>query len=463
MIKKAPINSRLLALSILDDTIKNKQFINIALNNKLKSYQQLSKQERAFITRLVEGTLENMIYIDYVIDNFSKTKTSKMKITILNIIRMTVYQIKNMDSVPDSAACNEAVKLAKKRGFYKLSGFVNGVSRNIARNINNIPLPDKNKDKVKYLSIKYSFPTWIIILWLKQYDYKTVEELCEASNKVAKTSIRCNTTVITPAELKKELEDEGIVVEKSDYIPYALKISDYNYLEDIISFKKGLFQVQDESSMLVGFVLSPKLDTNEIPLLKKPEKYLILDVCSAPGGKGTHLAELFNGIGQVISRDLTERKINIINENIERLNLNNIETQVHDALELDKSLIEKADIVIADLPCSGLGIIRRKPDIKYKLDKNQLNELIDLQKLILSVINQYVKPGGLLIYSTCTINKNENQNNVEWFINNYPFELEDISKYLPNKIKVTNNESFIQLLPNTHNTDGFFIARLKKQ
>jgi 16S rRNA (cytosine967-C5)-methyltransferase len=444
------INTRLIVLSILDQILKEDAFSHKILQEVLKEHQDLSKQDRAFITRLVEGTLENLIYIDYVINQFSKTKTHKMKITILNILRMSVYQIKYMESVPDSAACNEAVKLAKKRSFNQLSGFVNGILRNIARNIESISLPDAKKEPIKYLSIAYSFPEWIIELWLKAYDFHTVTTLCEASNSVPQTSIRCNLLKTTPESLKQELEEQNIKVESGFYLPYAFRISNYDHLSAIQAFQEGKFQVQDESSMLIGELAQVHATDN------------VLDVCAAPGGKSTHLAEKLENKGRIISRDLTDTKTEIIKENMLRLDLKNIQVETFDALTLDKDLIEKMDVVIADLPCSGLGIIRKKPDIKYRIDAAQIQSLIALQRQILSVINQYVKPNGVLIYSTCTINKGENEENVQWFLEEFPFQMDDVSKYLPKALEPFCKEGLLQLLPNQHKTDGFFMSRLRR-
>ncbi|TCT16945.1 16S rRNA (cytosine967-C5)-methyltransferase [Natranaerovirga pectinivora] len=449
MTNQSQVNLRLMALSVLDEIIKDNRFSHKVLNQVLKNHQELKKQERAFITRLVEGTLENLIYLDYVINQFSKTKTSKMKTTICNILRLSVYQLMFMESVPDSAVCNEAVKLAKKRGFVKLSGFVNGVLRNIARSIDNISLPSEEKNPIEYLSVLYSFPEWIIKIWLEEYEYEVVKEICIASNSIPETTIRCNKTKISPTELKERLVKEGVNVKEGQFLDYGFNISNYDYLGKLDTFNKGYFQVQDESSMLVGEVADPKKGD------------LVIDVCAAPGGKSTHIAELC-GECHVVSRDLTYDKTELINENVRRLNLTNIKVEKFDALELDENLIGKADIILADLPCSGLGIIRKKPDIKYNANENQITSLIELQRNILKVIQEYLKPGGILVFSTCTINKRENEDNVKWLIENLNFEIEDARAFLPEVLRDERHKGCIQILPHQFNTDGFFIARLRK-
>ncbi|MCT4544233.1 MAG: 16S rRNA (cytosine(967)-C(5))-methyltransferase RsmB [Vallitalea sp.] len=444
------VNTRNMVLNILHNIFVDKAYTNIAIDKYLNEHNYLSKKDRAFITRIVEGTVENQITIDYIINQFSKTKTSKMKNTILIILRLSVYQIKYMDKVPMSAICNEAVKLTKKRKFNNLSGFVNGVLRNIGRNVHLITFPDEKINPIEFLSVTYSFPKWLIKMWLSQYDYETVKQICENSNKTIKTNIRCNLTKTNTLDLRKELEKNNIEVENSDIFEYAFKISNYDNIRSLQSFVEGKFSVQDESSMLVGHLASvQKNDT-------------VIDVCAAPGGKTTHVAEKLQNTGCVYSRDIYTKKLNLIKENVKRLQLNNIIVQKHSALDLDKSLKEKADIVIADVPCSGLGIIRKKPDIKYNMTKENIDSLVSLQRDILNVVYQYVKVDGILMYSTCTINPQENIDNIKWFIDKYPeFKLVDIREELPNELNSDIN-GCIQLLPGFNNTDGFFIAKLRR-
>lgn len=446
------VDLRELVLGILIDITENENYSHIAINQTLKKYQYLEKQDRAFISRLSEGCIETLIELDYIIDKFSSVKTKKMKPVIRNILRMGVYQIKYMDNIPDSATCNEAVKLAKKKGFHNLKGFVNGVLRNISRNIESLQYPEEEKEPVRFLSIKYSVPEWIIGQWLEEYDYPTVKGILIASLEEKKTTIRCNLNKITPNQLEENLRKNDVIVSPGEYLPYALKISGYNYINKIEAFREGLFQIQDESSMLVAEVAGIH------------EGDYCIDVCAAPGGKSLHVAEKLNGTGFVSARDLTDYKVSLIKENIDRLQLSNIKQKVQDALELDQESILKADVVIADLPCSGLGVFGKKTDIKYKVTKSQQEQLVLLQRQILRVVSQYVKPNGVLIYSTCTINKDENIGNVHWFLSEFDFELESIDPYIPDNLTGdTTKMGYIQLLPGVHKTDGFFIARLRKK
>lgn len=445
------VNVRELILGILLEVTENDSYSHLIIRNVLDKYQYLDKQERAFITRVSEGTIENMILIDYIINQFSKVKVNKMKPVIRTILRMSVYQLKFMDSVPDSAVCNEAVKLATHKGFTNLKGFVNGVLRNISRGLNEVKYPDEQKDKSEYISVMYSMPRWIVDNWMKEYDYDTVKKILEGFLSKNNTTIRCNLSKTTPSELKSLLEKENIKVSPSKYLDYAFEISEYNRMNVIEAFNKGMFQVQDISSMLV--VEAADIKGNDY----------VIDVCASPGGKSLHAADKLNNTGHVEARDLTDYKIALINDNINRIGFKNIEAKQVDALVLDKASVEKADVVIADLPCSGLGVIAKKTDIKYKMTEDKQKELVKLQREILDVVQSYVKPGGVLIYSTCTINKEENIENVKWFIQNHEFELVSITNELNIDLHgKTTDLGYIQLLPGTFGTDGFFIAKLRK-
>lgn len=423
------VNTRELALLMLIEINEKGQFSHIVLNQVLDKYQYLSKTDRAFMTRLVDGTLERMIELDYIIDLFSKTKTKKMKPFIRNLLRMSVYQIKYMDSVPASAACNEAVKLVKKHKFVQLSGFVNGVLRNIARSIETIECDD--------LSVKYSMPQWIVDSFVESYGVENTIAILESFQKNSSISIRTNLSRTTADELFQILQSEGVRVERIKDIEYAFIISGFDYLNGLESFKKGLFYVQDISSMLVAREAAPQKDC------------YVIDVCAAPGGKSTHIAELMRDTGMVDARDLTEYKVSLIEENIKRQGLTNIKAAVMDATVFDENSVEKADILVCDLPCSGLGVLGRKKDIRYKINQDSIKELQKLQRKILDTVHTYVKPGGTLIYSTCTINRGENEDNVSWFLDNYP-EFEEVKESR-------------QIFPGEIGNDGFFIAKLRRR
>ncbi|MDF2868852.1 MAG: rRNA ((967)-C(5))-methyltransferase RsmB [Anaerocolumna sp.] len=445
-------NTREIALDILIEILEKGDFSHTLLNRTLKMYSDLTKQDRSFITRLVEGTLERLLTLDFYINSYSSVKVGKMKPLIRTLLRLSVYQLKYMDQVPDSAVCNEAVKLAGKRGFKSLSGFMNGVLRNIARNTKEDYHSLEKKDRTGYLEVAYSTPRWIIEKWLKEYSYETVKAMLAAQFEESRgTTVRVNQSLNTTEELLEILKKENITAVKGDYNDTALKLLSYETMDSIKAFSEGRFTVQDESSMLIGLISGVK------------EGNYIIDVCAAPGGKSLHIADLLNGSGNVDARDLTEYKAALMNENILRMGFHNITTSCRDAKELDEESIGKADILIADLPCSGLGVIGKKPDIKYNMTEEKQKELVKLQREILTTVSQYVKEEGTLIYSTCTVNKEENLDNALWFVDNFPFQLESIEQYLPENISSdTKDKGYLQLIPGIHNTDGFFMARLKK-
>lgn len=422
------VNERALVLEMLLAVNEEGQYSHLVLRDVLDKYQYLGKQERAFLTRLMEGTLERQLTLDYVIDQFSKTRVKKMKPLIRNLMRMSVYQIMYMDSVPDSAVCNEAVKLARKRGFSGLSGFVNGVLRSVARGWREVRFPN--------LSVTYSMPEWIVDIWTENYGEEKTRQILEGLTAENRLTIRTNLSAVTPEELVNKLKSEGVTVHAVPELPYAFEISGLDYLAGLKSFKEGLFYVQDVSSMLVAETAAPKKND------------YVIDVCAAPGGKSINAAISVGADGKVYSRDVSDYKAGLIEENVLRLGLNNIEVQVKDALVMDESMREKADVVIADLPCSGLGVMGRKPDIRYNITEDKLVSLKELQQSILSVVQAYVKQGGIMMYSTCTINSEENEANADWLCKEYGFKKIEYRQILPGK---------------NGGTDGFFVAKLRRE
>lgn len=429
------VSTREIILDILLAVTRDGEYSHLALSGTLNKYQYLEKQERAFITKVTEGTLEQMIKIDYIINSFSNIRVSKMKPVIRCILRSAVYQICFLDGVPDSAACNEAVNLAGKRGFRNLKGFVNGVLRNIARKKEQIVCPDERKQPQEAVSVQYSLPLWLVEQWETEYGMDKTKAMAKALLEEKPTAVRINLNQITKEELIKQLKSEGVDVTESKELPYALFLSGYDYLNKLSGFQEGCFYVQDISSMKVAETAEPK------------EGDVVLDVCGAPGGKSIHIAQMLRGTGQVITRDLTPMKVAKIEENIARCRVENMRAECADARVPDESLREKADIVIADLPCSGLGVIGRKKDIKYKMTPEKEQELVALQREILSVVPAYVKSGGTLVYSTCTIHKAENEENVQWLLENH---------------RELHLESMQQIFPDETGNDGFFIAKLRK-
>ena len=429
-------NSRELILDTLLLIDRDGEYSHIALKQVLDKYQYLDKKERAFITRVVNGTLERMIELDHIIHSFSKVKVNKMKPVIRMILRSGVYQIKYMDAVPDSAVCNESVKLAGKRGFTGLKGFVNGVLRNVSRNLARVEYPSREKDPEGYLSIRYSLPAWLAAQWISEYGLEKAEEIGEGIFAERPLCVRCNTSRISREELAERLRREGVEVTPDEEVPCALWLQGYDHVAGLPEFREGLFYVQDLSSMRAVLWADPK------------EGDQVLDVCAAPGGKAIHVAEMLRGTGMVEARDLTDYKIGLLEENIRRAGLANIQAVKWDAALPDPEKEEKMDIVLADLPCSGLGVLGKKPDLRYKMTPEKEEELVRLQQKILSVAQAYVKPGGTLVYSTCTIHRAENEENTRWFLENHP------------KFRLRKER---QLLPGADRGDGFYIAVMEKE
>lgn len=445
------VNLRGIVLDLLTEVNENGQYSHVILNQALTRYQYLEKSRRAFITRLFEGTLERQIELDYILDCYAQVKTRKMKPLIRNLLRMSVYQIKYMDGVLDAAACNEAVKLAQKRGFKNLSGFVNGVLRNISRHQASYVPPDKKDDEALYFSVVYAMPPWIVKLWLATYGEEKTEAILKGLEKEKPTFIRCNTEKISVEELEVRLQKEGVGARRVENIPFALEIEGYDSLRELQSFEQGLFFVQDISSMLAGLAAAPR------------EGNLVLDVCSAPGGKAMNAALLMRGTGHVQARDVSKQKIERIEENIARLGLSNMEAEIFDGRHLDEALCEKADVVLADVPCSGLGVMGRKTDIRHKMNEEKQVALVGLQREILACAASYVKPGGALVYSTCTLHPGENEENVRWIEEHTGLEPESLEETLGFLEKESLKAGWVQLLPGELGGDGFFIAKFKKR
>ena len=446
------VNTRELVLDILIAIEKEEDFSHKLLKGTLDKYDYLERKDKAFIKRMVEGTLEQQLYLDFVINHYSNTPVHKMKPLIRNLLRMSVYQLLFMQ-VPDRAVCNEAVKLAAKRKFVNLKGFVNGVLRKIAGSKDALPAPSR-KDMAEFLSITYSMPKWIVEKWMKELGEEVTEQVLKGFLEAQPVTIRIANSVseADKEKLLAQMAEEGIEVNAHPYLPYAYQISHLEGVHQVPGFAQGLLTVQDVSSMLAVEAAGIK------------EGDFVLDVCAAPGGKTMLAAEKTGPKGTVLARDLSDMKVSYIEENAGRMCLDQVRVQVFDATVLDETMIEKADVVIADLPCSGLGIMSKKRDIKYHVTEESLLELQTLQRQMLDVVSRYVKPGGVLLYSTCTINPMENEENRTYIIEELGFEAESIEPYLPKELQgETAKEGYLQLIPSMHQCDGFFISKYRKK
>ena len=447
------INLREIIIGALMDIVEEEQYSHIVLKDVLEKYQYLDKRDRAFITRVTEGTLENMLQMDYIIERFSKVKVENMKLVIRNILRMSVYQLKYMDSVPASAACNEAVKLAKKKGFGQLSGFVNGVLRGVSRGLDQLTYPKESVDAVKAWSVRYSMPEWIVAQWIGDYGKERTKEILAASLLEAPITVRANLERITPEALAERFKVEGVTAvpldtEKYPGLSYVYTIFGFDHLNGLSSFKEGLFYVQDPASRLAVLAAGAK------PGMK------VLDCCAAPGGKSFAAAIAMENQGEIVSCDLHPHKKKLIQAGADRLGLTIISPKTADGKVFRPEWENAFDLVLVDAPCSGLGVIRKKPDIRYK-DPAPLADLPAVQLDILRNAARYVKPGGTLMYSTCTLLYRENGEVVETFLaENKSYKAETFT--LPGPVGPVQSGS-VTLWPHRHGTDGFFISKMRRE
>ncbi|MBQ1188324.1 MAG: 16S rRNA (cytosine(967)-C(5))-methyltransferase RsmB [Peptococcaceae bacterium] len=448
MTKKQP-GSRELALQILYQVNEEGAYANLALDKALFPCTWLDPRDRGFITEIVYGSVKNRGKLDYVLNQFASTKVNKMDKWTRNLLRLSLYQILFLDKVPDSAAVNEAVKLAKHYGH--VDKFVNAVLRNILRGMDGIQWPDKAKDPVQYLMVQYSFPQWMVERFIRQYGLEDAERLCDWYNQPAAMWIRTNTLKTTRAELKQILEKEGLTVSESRHTPEGLKIENAVNLHKLKSFQQGLFTVQDESSMLVALAAEPAPGQR------------VLDVCSAPGGKTTHMAQLMKNKGTIYACDIHKHRLDLIAENCKRLGISNVELVQQDGTKLTKRWQEPFDVVLCDVPCSGLGVLGRRADARWAKESEDIAGLCKIQKKILEEAAQLVVPGGTLIYSTCTIAPEENQEMVKAFISEHPeYELDETLTDC--WLDVDKEETgYVQFLPFIDDMDGFFIARMMRR
>lgn len=447
-----PENLREIILNILMEISGKGVLSHIAIREGLEKHQYFSKRDRAFITRVCEGTVERKIELDYIINCYSTVPIEKMKPVIRNILRSAVYQIRYMGGIPNAAAVNEAVRLTQKRGFYNLKGFVNGVLRSIIRNGDTIPYPDREKEPLKWASVNYSMPEWIVSAWAEEYGTYVTRLMLEKSLEERPTTVRFKTDGITRKEILGSLRGQGVSVKRAPYLNYAYTISDYNYLPALTAFQNGWIFPQDVSSMLVAEAAAPEKGNT------------VIDVCASPGGKSLHIADKMGDYGMVEARDISEEKVEAIRQNVSRAKLINVRPEVMDALTYDADSNGRADIVICDVPCSGLGVISRKSDIKYRVTPEKIRSLVDMQRQILRNAVRYVRPGGTLVYSTCTVTREENLDNRQWILEHFPFEPSSLDGLIPAELRrLTTAEGYLQLIPGVHDTDGFFIARFRRK
>lgn len=439
-------NARECALMVLEKVLEGNVYSNTALNEELKK-NNLNEKDRALTTEIVYGTLKYKYTIDSILSYFLKRGFENLSSKALNILRMSIYQLRYLDRVPDFAVTNEAVNLSKKfcKGFEKL---VNAVLRNYLRCDNTEFINSGNL--TKKLCLTYSFEEWMVKLFSNQYGNETCENILKGLNCNPNITVRVNSLKSNYDDTWNKLSSLGYDIRDGYICPEAISIIKGSSIEKNMLFNDGCITVQDESAMLAAPILDPH------------ENMLCIDLCAAPGGKTTHISELMMNTGTVLAYDMQPSKLKLIKENCLRLGITNVQCNAMDACIFKSELIDKADRVLIDVPCSGFGIIRKKPEIKWTKSEKDIYNLIEIQKCIMNNAARYVKVGGILLYCTCTLNKMENDNNIDWFIeNNKNYQLESL--YFGNSNNfIYNEKGYVTILPDEH-MDGFFIAKMKRQ
>ncbi len=429
---------REITLKLLVSTERNQSYSNIALDQTLSKYTLLKDVDRRFITALYYGVIERKITLDAVIAAHSSRPLDKLSESVRAILRMGIYQLLYMDSVPDSAAVNESVLLAKDNKNPATAGFVNALLRSFIRDGKKLP---HSGIKYKDLSVEYSCPEWLIKMWMTDYGEETAMSMLRSSQGRPPLTIRLNTARFSVEEIISEFENEGVSVTLRDDLAGCAELSGCGSCERLSAYKKGMFHVQDASCQICAKCVDARPGQT------------VLDMCSAPGGKAFTIAELMENKGRVLAFDLHANRVRLIASGAKRLGLDIIEAKTNNAKVVSED-VPQAESVLCDVPCSGLGVIRRKPEIKY-CDKTAIEGLPSVQHDILAASAEYVKPGGTLVYSTCTLNRAENDNQSERFLSENkdfePYIIEEFGSY-----KVT-------LTPDTSGGDGFFIARFRRK
>ena len=435
---------RELAMQVLQKVHVEGAYANVALAETLREIK-LTERDRRFLTELVYGVTKAGETLDYMIGRYV-ADLRKAQPAIRELLRLGFYQIFLMDRVPPSAACDTAVELAKKHGRRGADSFVNGVLRAALREPERAALPDGRNAHA--LALRTWHPKWLVERWMRAYGYERTEELCRCNNTSAPLSVRVNTLRTNRPALMEQFTAAGAQVRASAWVPDGIVLGTHGALDELAPLRMGLAQVQDESSMLVAHVLAPEPGMT------------VIDACAAPGGKTTHIAQRMENRGRILAFDIYEEKIRRIERNAQRLGISIIEAQMCDAREIGAAYAGQADRVLVDAPCSGLGVLRRKPDARWKKSPEDVKTLPPLQRAILASAAEAVKKGGVLVYSTCTMEECENTAIVADFLRTHTdFMLEETGGFLPVQ-KTT--ERMVQIMPETDGPDGFFIARMRR-
>lgn len=443
IMKKESKNVRSVAFDTLYEVEKNRAYANLVLDKALL-HSELNAVDRRLTTEIVYGCIKMKLHLDVIIKTFCEKQKIDLKTQI--ILRMALYQLKYLERIPNHAILDEAVKLSKIHHL-KTDKFINAVLRNFLRKPELVKWPDKRKTRNQYISKWYSFPQWIIDSWVKSYGFHNTEKLCEYFNSPSSTWIRVNTLVASPEYVIEELKKNNINFTQHPYLKEAIKISSFQNLKNSDLFVSGKIIVQDLSSMLPAYILSPSLNSK------------ILDMCAAPGGKTTHISAIMENTGEIIACDIHKHRINLIETNKKRLHSKNISCIISDARHLKSNFKEYFDDILLDAPCSGLGVLNRRADLRWNKRKSDIEMLIKLQEELLDKAVLYLKSGGCLVYSTCTLNKKENEEQIFNFLKKYPdFSLEPFNIFDEQCLT-----GYKTIYPFIDESDGFFISKLRRK
>lgn len=450
--KTAPASARVIALDILVKVEQQGAYSNLLLNSSLQK-SALSREDAGLVTELVYGTISRMNTLDFVLEEFVSKGIAKLQPWVRNLLRLSLYQIMYLDRIPSHAAVNEAVNIAKKKGHQGISGMVNGVLRSVLR-AGELPVMPDGLSPAKRISIQYSHPLWLVKRWIAKYGVETAEAICVANNEPPAVSVRVNTTMISREALLSQMTEQGLQASASEVSPYGIVVKGGGNLALSSWYRDGYLSVQDESSMLVAEAVAPE------PGMR------VLDCCAAPGGKTAHMGELMKDEGSILANDLHPHKAKLISDQAARLGLDIVVTGSADALELEHTLEHASfDRILLDAPCSGLGVIRRKPDLKWRKQPEDIASVASLQGQLLQSVSKLLKPGGVLVYSTCTTEQTENSEVVAAFLQQNPdFTSITFASPLWDRLVGTAlaEGEGIQLLPHHYGSDGFYISKLQR-
>ena len=448
------MNARAIAMHILMQVARRGSFPDVLLDIYFKEHPELDSRDRALVTELVYGVLRWQGRLDWIIDQQIEIKPDNVDLTVRVILRLAVYQLLFLDRIPAAAAVHEAVELTKASQPKHVVRFVNGVLRTISRKSKTLKKAEPGGSEEHRLAILYSYPIWLVQRWLIRLGSEETESLCQASNQIPPTTVRVNTLKTTVPAMVASFKDLGFLVEPGKFVPETLHLRSIRTdLSSLDQYEGGNFQVQDEASQLVAHLLQPQPGER------------ILDACAGLGAKSTHLAQLMENQGEIIALDKQGWKLTRLSENAQRLAVSCIEPVEMDVLELKPTEKEHSyERILLDAPCTGLGVIRRNPDIKWKVKQKDFRRLHLVQKKMLAKLAPLLKPGGVLLYATCTVSEEENEETVHDFLAEHPeYQLESARPYLPpGSVDVVDRSGAVQTWPQRHGVDGFYAARLRR-